>query len=101
MPLCQIHVLSFPTDRIFTLSSRCGTCTVFLTLERASRTANGPHYSCETPLLSVLSDTRSILGSVRGIGDYLGVHNQPLWGGANEIKRVTGNQRQRRQLRII
>jgi hypothetical protein len=75
------------------LRSRCGTCSIFLTLERASRAANVLHYSRETPLLSVLSDTRQILGSVREIADHLGMHNQPLWGGTNEIKRITGDQR--------
>ena len=48
-----------------------------------------------------LPGARSILGSVRGIGNHLGVHDQPLRRGTNEIKRVTGNQRQRRLWRIL
>jgi len=32
-------------------------------------------------------------GSVQGIADHLGMNNQPLWGDANEIEGVTGNQR--------
>jgi hypothetical protein len=41
---------------------------------------------------------RRLSGSVNqalasGNRQHLGVHNQPLWGGAIEIKRVTGNQR--------
>jgi hypothetical protein len=42
-------------------------------------------------LISAESGVGRSIGSVRGIGDHLGVHNQTLWGGADEIKRITGN----------